>query len=206
MRKLDLEGHRFGRLEVVGLAPSVRYANGKPARRLLCLCDCGKQVIVRLQCLRAGHTQSCGCYHLEVITKHGYTTQKKNGQNNRTHKSWHSMIQRCTNPNAPDYMRYGGRGIGIDDPRWNEFVCFLEDMGERPEGRTLDRVDNSRGYCKENCRWATRKEQANNRRLPKGTIAQIARNHNITYNRFYPLYKTKGLSIDKILQLIGKTP
>ena len=79
-----------------------------------------------------------------------------------TYRSWESMRQRCNNKNATMYHRYGGRGISVC-PRWNSFANFLEDMGERPSGATLDRVDNDAGYRKENCKWSTRKEQADNR-------------------------------------------
>ena len=80
------------------------------------------------------------------------------------YSTWKSMINRCHNPNNVSYKNYGGRGIGVCD-RWaNSFWDFLEDMGERPEGHTLDREDNNSGYCKENCRWATRSQQASNTR------------------------------------------
>lgn len=82
-----------------------------------------------------------------------------------TYKAWAGMKQRCTNSKAPNYSRYGGRGISYD-PRWESFSNFLEDMGVRPKGRSLDRIDNNGNYCKDNCRWATAKQQANNRKHP----------------------------------------
>jgi len=93
---------------------------------------------------------------------------EKHGQAGRnwtpTYRSWHSMIQRCCNPNFPPFKYYGGRGIGICQSWRYSFTTFFKDMGERPEGRTLDRVNNNGHYCKANCRWATPTEQQSNTR------------------------------------------
>jgi hypothetical protein len=84
-----------------------------------------------------------------------------------TYWAWHAMLQRCRNPNHPNFKDYGGRGIKIDNRRWFRFVNFRTDMGDRPPGMMLDRRDNDKGYSKKNCRWATPKESANNRRPPR---------------------------------------
>lgn len=96
-------------------------------------------------------------------TKHGLSVKDKAIYSRHPiYMSWMNMRQRVKNPNRPDYKYYGGRGIKID-PKWDKFESFIKDMGMPPEGYTLDRIDNSKNYCKENCKWSSRKEQSNNR-------------------------------------------
>ena len=131
----------------------------------LCQCECGKQSIVQRGNLRNGNTKSCSCLRKEVATQtckqkttHG---QKINGITSPIYAAWVSMIQRCTNLNNKDYKHYGGRGIKVCKT-WMKFEMFFQDMGEKPKELSLDRVDNNGDYCKENCKWSTRKEQQRN--------------------------------------------
>lgn len=145
--RLELSGQSFGRWTVIEKGDIGR--NGEIF--WACRCSCGTERMVLARLLRSGGSTSCGCNR----RTHGLT---KSG----THKSWESMFQRCTNQNAPDFPRYGGRGIQICE-RWGSFESFLSDMGVRPEGKSLDRIDNSKNYTPENCKWSTPQEQQQNK-------------------------------------------
>ena len=152
-KRKDLTGKIFGRWKVINFS----HTNERHQAYWQCICDCGNAKAVKAASLVGGVSVSCGCYHKDRVTIHGMTKTI-------TFKSWESMKQRCTNPNSPDYHKYGGRGIKVCDRWLNSFDSFLEDMGERPKARTLDRIDNEGNYEKSNCRWATTKDQLLNRR------------------------------------------
>lgn len=149
---------RYGRLMVIGqLARS-----SKGHSTWICNCACGSVlIVVRGDQLTTGKTRSCGCARRSSLGL----------SNSPTYKTWAAMRRRCNDVNHPRYEDYGGRGITVCE-RWNDrrkgFAAFVEDMGLRPNGLTLDRIDVEKGYEKSNCRWATLIEQRWNRRDMQG--------------------------------------
>lgn len=160
----NLAGRVFARLTVID-----QCRDRSPTRCIVwrCLCECGQETTAVSVDLIRGHKRSCGCLNRDVLAN-----QRTHGATNTpTYQSWTAMRHRCTNPSSKDFHNYGGRGISISQ-RWDDFPNFLADMGECPEGMTLERIKNDGNYEVSNCRWSTKIEQARNRRT----------NHLLTYN------------------------
>jgi hypothetical protein len=134
-------------------------------------CECGKKIVVSHGSVSNGHTRSCGCVRKglsnEKVKKHGHSVSVDGKtKTTKTYRTWTNMRNRCGNPRCKYFKDYGGRGIIVCE-RWNSFESFLQDVGEIPEGLTIDRVDNNKGYCPENVRLATMEQQANNTRATR---------------------------------------
>lgn len=162
---------------------------GKVGSRLLCVCACGSERLKFPNEIKRGDVVSCGCWH-RVCSSWVGKSQKRHGlDGTRAYSSWSSMMARCYDESFDSYHRYGGRGIKVCG-RWMDVAKFVEDMGQPPAGRSLDRIDNNGDYEPGNCRWATRKEQMNNvsyNRIivfhnERMTVAQAADRFGISYS------------------------
>lgn len=191
-RYYDLTGNTYGRWTVLS------YAGTRIKESLwLCRCSCGKEKIVRYQGLVKGTSTSCGCYRNEY---HAKRRERPPGHertvNNLLHRIYMSMKTRCYNHRNPNYARYGAKGVRICQRWLDSFDAFVDDMGPRPDGASIDRIDVYGDYEPDNCRWASRLTQASNtRRILKfrwkgkeSCLTEICRFENVDYHSVYFSY------------------
>lgn len=172
----DMIGKKYGRLTIL----DVYHVKKGKYNRLFCRvqCDCENKTIkeINKSSIINGYTQSCGCYGIERAIEVNYIHGHGNSRNSKrtpTYRCWSAMLQRCNNPNNKDYHHYGGRGITVDKS-WNEFINFLNDMGERPSAKhSIDRIDVNKGYSKDNCKWSLFERQIVNRRMQKSNTSGV---------------------------------
>jgi len=194
VRIIDISGKRFGRL--VAISKSEKLNNSGASWN--CLCDCGKYSVVNSLKLRSGKIVSCGCKRAEGKSHyiHGMANKSK------TYSSWKNMRFRCMNERSAQWKWYGGRGIKVCS-RWDDFELFLLDMGDRPKGSTIDRINPDGDYEPKNCRWASASQQAETNR---GTIKAGSVAHNkwpqSKLNEMVALRKS-GFTLKEISRLLG---
>lgn len=204
-RLIDLTGHKFGKLTVVGFPTHVPDKEGVYWK---CVCECGNECLIRGKSLRNGHTKSCGCLIHDILTarniKHGLS------KNTSLYGIWKSMKTRCYNVNRSAYKYYGGRGIGICEEWKDDFVAFYNwsISNGYSVGLTIDRIDNDGNYSPDNCRWVSKDAQQSNRRycIPKimfegesHTLSEISKILGINYSTLYARIHNYGWDIEKAI-------
>lgn len=203
---IPMIGKRFGRLTVI--AEGKKIVNCRQAT-WICRCDCGTVTgPIRGNILRRGDSHSCGCLKIEKLidrsTKHGKC-------HTRIYHIWAGMKERCYNPDAPKYSRYGGRGINICEEWINSFDAFYDwaMANGYSDNLTIDRIDNDGNYCPENCRWSTNEDQCNNRKHhilleingETKTVAQWAKESGVKYSTIYARH-IRGLTGESLIRKV----
>lgn len=196
-QKTDLTGQRFGRYTVIKEA-----ITHDKNRKWECRCDCGTIKEVFQNALVIGRVKSCGCFNKDQKTKHGL-------EKHPLYPTWRNMVNRCTNPNDARWHQYGGRGITVC-ARWiGSPSNFIEDMGDRPNGASLDRINNDGDYSPENCRWADGAQQHMNRSVTiwvgDKCLTHAAREKGISLSTVYARIHRSGWTIEEALNTpVGK--
>lgn len=206
-------GNRFSRLIVVKELDRIKYKTTS-SRSYLCKCDCGAEIIALPSNLHRGATKSCGCLKKETA---GDSTRTHGLSNSVEYKIWQGILKRCYNKNHKEFHLWGGKGISVS-PQWkNGFIQFYNDIGKRPSPiHSIDRIDGSKGYSKENCRWATPIEQSLNTSKTNKfifnneimSLRQVASKINRSYYTLYSWVIRKKIPLDDVcrkLQLPVKT-
>ena len=160
---------KLGRLTILSKEPVFKDKSGNYRTLVKCQCDCGDIKIYRLNDIKSGKTNSCGCLNKEIVTKHNDAT--KNRKHYYLYQLWRGVIKRCYNKISTPYKHYGGRGIEIYEPWIKDYQLFknwiLKNLGDRPEGYSIDRINVDGNYEPDNLRWADKKTQTKNRRCMK---------------------------------------
>lgn len=206
MTFLDRTGQKFGMLTVVGFSHK-QFRSKRLGSYIFwkCQCDCGNEATVLSSNLTKGNTKSCGCQSSRKTI--GQRASKHMMTDTPEYNSWRAMKDRCYCKSHSEYKRYGARGIEVCDSWKNSFEKFFQDMGPKPTGFSLERIDYDKGYSPSNCKWASSNEQANNKRINlkinfEGnvfTLAELAKEKNIPYARLYKRIKS-GWSIEKAIR------
>lgn len=194
-KKVDLTGRRFGRLLVVKELETI-----KCQVRWECICDCGSTCTRQSSALSRPNRISCGCWQREIASELGKSRRQHSQSQQRAASIWRGMRNRCNNKNNYDYESYGGRGIRVCEEWDSSFEAFYRDMGEPGFRMEIERIDNDADYSKENCRWATRKQQMQNRRNTifvidgdvKISLADWCRKNSRNYKSSYALLRKHG--------------
>lgn len=203
---IDLTGKKVGLITVIR-----RSSNSH--RHWFCKCSCGTTKNIYYVHLARDRIKSCGCLQRKVASQTAKITSRKHGMRRTpTYNSWQGMKSRCYRTTDPDFYRYGARGIKVCDHWKDSFENFYKDMGDRPAGKSLDRIDNDSNYKPENCRWSTCKEQQNNR-SSNAIYTYKGRSQNIRawateYNIKYGTLQSRlfmGWSIERALETPVRT-